>query len=616
MFVNDNSEIAAQCIQCPPHTYSQGVDAAECKECPNGKFQETMGSLLCNEVSNKRFVSVNAQSGEREPGDCPLAGIVEEFTCGDGVLRYIREGFWHDGLQQSSHAAFDMVEVPSASTRFYVCPVKSNCRVDEVRGNITCLHNSAGVLCSLCAPGFSAIGASGNCETCPSDLVQVLWPLLVPVAIAAAAVLLWFCCGRARWAVFKRSVLNGHDLGLAVLFKLALGFMQVALLQPSVFDIRFPDLYLGFLDQFAFLSFELPFTSFECLMDARIERFDYHDRVYTIAFVATGIMGALLVGVMQQARSSHNGRLLALCVVPSYVVYPTMSSTLFQTFNCRDIYKDSLHARDLSIDCRSAKHASAEAVAWLMIVVFSIGLPVVYQALLYPHRHALGASAAHKSTLSSVSSLKFLYQDYKPRFYWWEALETVRKLLLTGALVQFQKGSVIQITAAMVIIVFHITLLAYFKPYSKARDGALALFVYAMLLCLFFGSLLISVKGGVPEGSILNHGISSAAVAGLLILTVVSVLVATVSIALADIGGAAGYPVLQHTQSKRPVAFEHYRDPCRFHLFLRLRDTFYCPQANQTNGVLCCCCCCCCCCSVTCGARGKTRSSRSRKSCF
>jgi len=98
--------------------------------------------------------------------------------------------------------------------------------------------------------------------------------------------------------------------------------------------------------------------------------------------------------------------------------------------------------------------------------------------------------------------------------------------------------------------------------------------------------LLISVKGGVPEGSILNHGISSAAVTGLLILTVVSVLVATVSIALADIGGAAGYPVLQHTQSKRPVAFEHYRDPCRFHLFLRLRDTFYCPQANQTNGVL------------------------------
>jgi len=214
----------------------------------------------------------------------------------------------------------------------------------------------------------------------------------------------------------------------------------------------------------------------------------------------------------------------------------------------------------------------AESVAWVMILLFSIGLPVVYQALLYPHRHRLASSISHEDSTSGASAsflaLKFLYHDYRPEFYWWEAVEIVRKLLLTGALVQFQKGSLIQIVIAMVIIVLHMLMLANFKPYKKPKHGSIALCVYSVLLAIFFGALLLSAKAALPNTHVLQKGISTGMVAGVLIFSVLAVVVMAIASAFGEVASAAMYPVLYHAKTKRPVAFEHYPDPARFHLFL------------------------------------------------
>jgi hypothetical protein len=207
---------------------------------------------------------------------------------------------------------------------------------------------------------------------------------------------------------------------------------------------------------------------------------DYHDRVYSAAVFSSIILTTLVMGI---ARSGNHGNLLSLCIVPSYLLYPSISALFFQTFNCREIDHDNFLAPDLSIDCNSSEHARAEGVAWVMIAAFSIGLPAIYQALLYPHRKRLASSFSHEGAegsgpQASFKMFEFLYGDYKPQFYWWEGLEIVRKLLLTGVLVQFQKGSLVQTVMAMVIIVLHMLLLAHFKPYKRARDGAVSLFVY------------------------------------------------------------------------------------------------------------------------------------------
>jgi hypothetical protein len=355
-----------------------------------------------------------------------------------------------------------------------------------------------------------------------------------------------------------------------VLFKLTLGFFQVVLLQPGVYDVQFPAVYLAFLDDFKWLSFELPFQSLHCFW-----RTDYHDRVTTAVIFSSTIMSVLLGGVVHSriGKHDHQSRLLALSIVPSYLLYPSTSSVLFQTFNCREIDQHRMLAGDLSIDCSTSAHERAESIAWVMILLFSIGLPVMYQALLYPHRHRLASSISHEASSAagapaSFRALSFLYADYKPRFYWWEAVEIVRKLLLTGALVQFQKGSLIQIVTAMVIIVVHMLMLANFKPYKNAKHGAIALCVYSVLLAIFFGALLLSAKAALPDSHVLQKGISTGTVALFLIVSVLAVVAIAIASAFGEIASATMFPVLYHVKSKRPVAFEHYPDPERFHLFL------------------------------------------------
>jgi hypothetical protein len=498
---------------------------------------------------------------------------------------YTAEGFWHDGLvphesepnvfAQAAPPAF----IPSLAMRFYPCPFKHNCRVDERNGSVACAQHSSGVLCATCAHGFTVDASLHQCAPCPSSALVVIWKWLLLVAAVVTLAIFWVKIG-AHWCEkFRRQRLNGRDLGLVVLLKLGLGFFQVILLQPDAYGIRFPALYTDFLASFQWLTFEPPFTTFECWMPN-----NYHDRLATAVVFAALIMSVLLLGFLRTKAggTKNNGHMLALCIVPSYLLYPSTSTVLFNTLNCRQIDEVSYLTQDLSINCDSAAHKTAKGVAMFGICMFSLGLPAMYQALLYPHRHKLASSAAHEESPSvagggggsteTFHALKFLYQDYKPEFYYWEAVEIFRKLLLTGALVQFQKGSLIQIVVAMGVIIMHMLVLAHYKPYRQAVHGALAQGVYGLLLVIFFGGLLLSAKTALPKDHVLRKGISTNMVAGFLIFSVVAVVVMTVMTALSEIRAAAGYPVLQHRnmdgRTKRAVVFEHYPDPARFHLFL------------------------------------------------
>ena len=83
----------------------------------------------------------------------------------------------------------------------------------------------------------------------------------------------------------------------------------------------------------------------------------------------------------------------------------------------------ALWSQDVSIQCGSAEHSQAKAVAWFAIILYPIGLIVVVTSLLIAARKAI---TTHTSTPLS-RSLAFLHREFKPeRFYWWEVVEMLR----------------------------------------------------------------------------------------------------------------------------------------------------------------------------------------------
>jgi hypothetical protein len=219
-------------------------------------------------------------------------------------------------------------------------------------------------------------------------------------------------------------------------FSSAAGFYQVLLLQPDVYDVPFPRVYLQFLDalgSFAFVGFDLPLMfKVECLVQT-----NYHSRVYAAAIGSALVLGVLSFALVRTtmksrgrsqtllqkaaakeasgrkllAKEASGRKFLSFCLVLSYLVYPSSSSVFFQTFNCRWIDSVEYHTKDTGIKCQEQPHMNAETLATAMIGCFSFGLPLLYLSLLIPQRNKLVSS----STVPDDSHVRmdFFIKDYK-----------------------------------------------------------------------------------------------------------------------------------------------------------------------------------------------------------
>jgi hypothetical protein len=68
-----------------------------------------------------------------------------------------------------------------------------------------------------------------------------------------------------------------------------------------------------------------------------------------------------------------------------------------------------------------------------MIVVYPVGVPLLYLAALRPYmNNEVNDAQLRKSSYAKSRHLAFFYADYRPQVWWWEIVVLVKKLLLTG----------------------------------------------------------------------------------------------------------------------------------------------------------------------------------------
>jgi hypothetical protein len=97
-------------------------------------------------------------------------------------------------------------------------------------------------------------------------------------------------------------------------------------------------------------------------------------------------------------------------LVLGYFIYPGANAIFFQTFNCQSIDGKRYLRNDLSIDCSDPAHQSASILAVFMVLIFSIGLPLLYLLLLIPHRKGFVAqSGRSQAGLEDVRNLRFFF---------------------------------------------------------------------------------------------------------------------------------------------------------------------------------------------------------------
>jgi hypothetical protein len=237
--------------------------------------------------------------------------------------------------------------------------------------------------------------------------------------------------------------------------------------------------------------------------------------------IVVAILGAIHIRVrylctqastLQHATAKHITAFLAF----TFLIFSAVSTVVFQTFSC-DYLEDTKQSwlrANYSISCDTDKHTAYKIYAAVMIVVYPIGIPVLYAVLLWRHRHILnpttsssnanskglralpsslsqsfrqfyssttattGADAdaaivseTESTAVTKPESIKFLWGPYKQQAYWWELVECIRRLALTGFLVFILPGTAGQSAVACVFAGLSLGVFGLVQPYAESSDS-------------------------------------------------------------------------------------------------------------------------------------------------
>ena len=120
---------------------------------------------------------------------------------------------------------------------------------------------------------------------------------------------------------------------------------------------------------------------------------------------------------------------------------PTVASLQFKALSCERLDDgSSFLSVDSAIDCDGESYRQFLPWVYLGIVIYQ-GIPLVWLVLLWSHRRTLNppchdqpSALLLRDKRRELAPLKFLYDDYRPAYYFYEVLEMYRRLFFVGLL--------------------------------------------------------------------------------------------------------------------------------------------------------------------------------------
>ena len=360
-----------------------------------------------------------------------------------------------------------------------------------------------------------------------------------------------------------------------VKLRILISFVQVLGQLGVAFSIPFPPFYkklVGVLNAFTLDIFEM--MPLGCIF-----AIDHDVLLLARTLLPLGILGLSLMyrkqkkaaAVRLRGAGSHSeaninqalaNQIMTYNFIIFYLLFPSNSANIFATFGCEtldDPERTSFLRKDFSVNCNTPFHRLMEIYAGIMIFVYPIGIPAMYTYLLfYKHRdemrelqdleleHAAlqkcvdiqaNRPAADKARTESMREqiqhlkekeeqkramlpdyVQKLVLGYELRTFWFEIIESVRKLAIVCLPVFFQpSGSVSQLIFGLLVCFFTFSAFASVAPYTGDSDDNLASICQVQI----FVSLLSAAALKYDATTLRNASNVDALLCGLTILPIV-----------------------------------------------------------------------------------------------
>lgn len=321
-------------------------------------------SMLCTEGS------YSLTGGECQPCE-------RHAWCPGGASLVARQGYWRADFWTSdikgcpyprfcSDPGSDLVATWNGTTPTSYLPSDSQCKGGHHQGP----------LCATCEGGFRLDSVTGVCHACGRDDRR---------STTAARVLLALFVAIALGLVFLRRWCSIEVMGVA---KATIIFFQLtSSLSWSFPSVNVPSVFEHYEVIAGVAGLDVANLFKRACVGGDLDHLD----LMVVATVAPIVIAAAIVAVtslLSYVSRSRRVTTHALLVALSYVVLTTASRYVAQTFRCDtslddrdDELKDYLYA-DYSVSCQNRRYRYHRVYAALMVVVYPVGIPLLYLAQL------------------------------------------------------------------------------------------------------------------------------------------------------------------------------------------------------------------------------------------
>lgn len=309
-----------------------------------------------------------------------------------------------------------------------------------------------------------------------------------------------------------------------------------ACLLRSYSDVPWPQIFLDVMRFFRVLQGDiLSSAGLSCVVT-----FDFHDQLVFTAVAPTVLFALCGIGIVVSRcnkRSKHEDNCIKATSFLFYVSYIPIALRALQTFQCSSVdngvtVEDYLSA-DFRIKCSGAAYESSVALAIVLLVVVVAGWPIGLALFLRRNRHQMEDKSFRRR-------YDHFFLSYKREYFYWDVVDMVRKLLMSGVLVFLGRGKPLQAAVGLLVgQLFHF-LHTFLRPHNQP---GMALVTQGALMALWLtplAGLLIQIDT-FPLDSMQQDGM------GVLLLCL------TIAVALLGFFCAFGYACIYTVKGLRKV---------------------------------------------------------------
>ena len=482
------------CVSCPEHSTTLRSASTE------------LGSCRCDAG---RYLQADAE------GTCVLCPTPGSRCNDPGITLdslMLAPGYWRSGNQ---------------SREPLLCPSYRGVAGEErcIGGVVgeACAGLLSGVYCASCPPDFYLDGGNG-CSRCTGLTTGSAIRIGVIASVLMLLVLSRLDCTCIPGSSSIRTALDrltarlsalAEGSGLAAKLKQLITFYQMAGSVQSVFGVTFPREVRSVLRVLSFLSLNF----FELDIPIPTECMSLGSFLQRLLFMLLSPIGLLVCTLpiawwqLREAPVAERGPcLLILCALPmclkvTFVTFPLVSAMAVQAFDCDTFDNGESWLRaDYSLRCGSEdgidkqgtpQYGVVKAVGFACVVLYAIGVPLLFLGLLMSCRKQL---TRREPATPLSASLSCLCSEYRKRFFFWEVVESLKKLFFVSLLrlapvVQSgAQGGIAQLLVALMVALALTMCQLSAAPYLRPTDNLLSVLSGVAYCILLLGALTLNLS--------------------------------------------------------------------------------------------------------------------------